>query len=767
MKPIRKELNGTTFEWNPTLYGKGGWMSVGKTGKLSPARKVDSESLGNPTDDQLKSHNVKKVESKEKDVTERIKDEIYIWKPEAMSGKGAWYVLGTRGGLVRTAGIAESKKLNNIMKNKERNKKNKEKESQAKGQKETETKAVSGNTDDPKESPETEPKEVLQNYSKNRSDKYRNKDEQYYQAAKVRRTGLTSLIAKHLSSGEGFGSSIKGALSDKFKARMTGIKEKFDIQKKFDPINIGKAIGGNLGAAIMGRMTGRSTQDMNYFTGLRARQKVGTATLQQRLEPTLQSETTNRDPMHSKVSDNSRAKVKKGDSLADVLTKLYNLIKRISDDDIKRLELEKNFSKEKDAKKLKFLENLANLLGNSSGDKNSKSTKEEEESKSTMMGFMKSLGSSAKSVLGRLAGFLVSPFGIALLGVASFAALAIILGDYLQDWAKGVSNMKQRTPQEIANALENGSDNDIMKQAEDITGQKPKDITEAVEVLRNYIKDAPEESKQYVSEYENAKDELESLKKEYTTAQKNGARPEEVDGIRSKLDQAQVDFRNLEIKVADKGGIDLLRQIVKEGNIAVPERKYEPESVVAARPQVGTGLKAEKQRLAAEEWDKKNPDRNPSGTLKVDTELRGGIPKEKEMPVDTATSLRNRRSIEQPTATPVKDGEKQLPEDQSGKDIAATPVKETTTPNLEDKPTTTQIPQSNQFGEKVQSSIQTFNETQRNAITEPTIVNLNNSKVIGSGGSGGEVRVTIAKNATVRTDETSLLVSQFQCMRPV
>jgi hypothetical protein len=764
MKPIRKELNGTTFEWNPTLYGKGGWMSVGKTGKLSPARKVDSESLGNPTDDQLKSHNIEKPQPKEKDVTERIKDEIYIWKPEAMSGKGAWFVLGTRGGLVRTAGIAESKKLNNIMKNKERNKKNKEKENKATEQKETETKAVSGNTDEPKESPETEPKEVSEDNTIKDTGKDRNRSIAYRDAARTRRTGITSLIAKNLSSGEKFGTSIKSAISQKFKARVTGFKE------KFDPINIGKAIGGNLGAAIMGRMTGRSTQDMNYFTGLRARQKVGTATLQQRLEPTLQSETTNRDPMHSKVSDNSRAKVKKGDSLADVLTKLYNLIKRISDDDIKRLELEKNFSKEKDAEKLKFLENLANLLGNSSGDKNSKSTKEEEESKSTMMGFLKSLGSSAKSVLGRLAGFLVSPFGVALLGVASFAVLAVILGDYLQDWAKGVSNMKQRTPTEIAAALENGSDPLIMKQAEDITGQKPKDITEAVEVLRNYIKNAPEESKGYVSEYDGAKDELDSIKDEYTKAQNSGATPEEVENIRSKLDQAQVDFRNLEIKIADKGGIDLLRKIVKEGSVEVPERKYNPEEKVAPRPIVGTGLKAAKQQAAANVWDKMNPDRDPLTGLKKEI----NPPESKETAVKTST-----KEQEQLGNSAEKEGNReftsaeatQFAESGNKAQTARVASGETTTTipqsNESSKETTTQIPQSNSFGEKVQSSIQTFNETQRNAITKPTIVNVNNSKVIGSGGGAGEVNVTVGYNAKVRTDEISLLVSQFQCMRPV
>jgi hypothetical protein len=752
MKPIKRELNGINFEWSPTLYGKGGWMSVGKTGKLSPARKTDAATLGNPSNEELIAHDVEAVEPKEKVVTERIKNEIYVWKPDAMSGKGAWYVLGTKGGLVRAAGVAESKRLNNILKTKEKNKKNKEKATEKENEKkQTENQNVSGKTDDSNDLPETKPKEFFKDNTDKYTEKNKNRSIAYRNAARTRGFGITSLIAKHLSSGESFGSSVKGAIGDKFKARMTGFKE------KFDPINIGKAIGGNLGAAIMGRVTGRSTQDMNYFTGLRAKQKGETATLQQRIEPTLQADTKNKDPMHSKVSDNSKARVKKGDSLADVLTKLYNLIKRISEDDVKRLELEKNTLQEKDAEKLKFLQNLANLLGNTDGKKDSKSTKEEEESKSTMMGFIGAFGTGARAILGRLAGFLLGPFGIALLGVASFAALAIILGDYLQDWAKGVSNMKQRTPTEVAAALENGSDPLIMKQAEDITGKKPKDIKEAEEVLRNYIKNAPEESKEYVNEYDAAKNKLDSIKDEYTKSRNNGAVPEEVDNIRSKLDQAQSDFRNLEIKIADKGGIDLLRKIVKEGPVEVPDRKYNPEAQVAARPIVGTGLKAAKQQAAANTWDKMYPDRDPLTGLKKETT---------QSSESTATSVKDSTQEQTDIGNTAgrEDNREFTPEEatrfaDSGNKAEAERVASGAT--------TTQLPQANHYGEKVQSSIQAFNESQRNAITQPTVMNVNNSKVIGSGGNGGEVRLTISKNATLRSDEPSLLVSQYQCMRPI
>lgn len=737
MKPIRKELNGITFEWNPTLYGKGGWMSIGKTGKLSPARKVDSESLGNPTDDQLKSHNIEKPQPKEKDVTERIKDEVYIWKPEAMSGKGAWYVLGTRGGLVRTAGIAESKRLNNIMKNKEKNKKNKEKESKTQDQKQPESKTVSGNSDEPKEPQETKPKEVLQNYSKNRSDKYRNKDEQYYQAAKVRRTGLTSLIAKHLSSGEGFGSSIKGALSDKFKARMTGIKEKFDVQKKFDPINIGKAIGGNLGAAIIGRMTGRSTQDMNYFTGLRARQKVGTATLQQRLEPTLQSETTNRDPMHSKVSDNSRARVRKGDSLADVLTKLYNLIKRISDDDIKRLELEKNFSKEKDAEKIKFLENLANLLGKSK-QPTIKKVEEKKDStlEDTVEGILKILSEIVEFIrAGKIASKLAALVrtAIPLVGTALLSALpASILA---------------------APALMAGANKDEID--DDPTNPKFDNIPYAEKVRENL--------KNGVDASEGGLGGQQGLKQRAKTARGTDQYSPEV---KQALEDAEKDNDSDVPEPENQAGKDIPVTTAKPLPIFEPKPTSIPEPASTAEPTATATAPTETPESTA-------PTAKPVSTA----EPTATAPTATAKPVSTAGQYKSPLNEKEEDAYNSYNEER----DKLGKDpISIEDLKDPVFKKMwidtvknkgflkEDSPqgTITPLQQSNFLGEQVQASTETQRDAIRNAYKDPTILSVNNSKVIGAGG-GGEVNVTVAYDAKVRTNETSLLVSQFQCMRPV
>ena len=85
----------------------------------------------------------------------------------------------------------------------------------------------------------------------------------YAQARYIRNKSLSSLIAGKISEGGGIGSSIAESISEKTKARMMGLKE------KFDPLNIAKKLTGNLGAAMLGRMTGRSKADMQYFTGIR------------------------------------------------------------------------------------------------------------------------------------------------------------------------------------------------------------------------------------------------------------------------------------------------------------------------------------------------------------------------------------------------------------------------------------------------------------------------------------------------------------------
>ena len=85
----------------------------------------------------------------------------------------------------------------------------------------------------------------------------------YYDAAKIRKKGFANLMTDKLASGQGVISSFRGTMSDRSKANSLAMKE------RFDPMNIAKFLtgGGKLAPAIVGRLMGRSKEDIGYFTG--------------------------------------------------------------------------------------------------------------------------------------------------------------------------------------------------------------------------------------------------------------------------------------------------------------------------------------------------------------------------------------------------------------------------------------------------------------------------------------------------------------------
>jgi len=85
----------------------------------------------------------------------------------------------------------------------------------------------------------------------------------YYEAAKIRKKGFADLMTDKLTSGQGVFSSVRSTLSDRSKARSMAFKE------KFDPLNIAKVLtgGSNLAPAILGKLLGRKSSDIKYFSG--------------------------------------------------------------------------------------------------------------------------------------------------------------------------------------------------------------------------------------------------------------------------------------------------------------------------------------------------------------------------------------------------------------------------------------------------------------------------------------------------------------------
>ena len=87
----------------------------------------------------------------------------------------------------------------------------------------------------------------------------------YYDAAKIRKKGFANLMTDRLASGQGIVSSLRGTMSDRSMAKSMAMKE------RFDPMNIAKFLtgGSKLAPAIVGRLMGRSKEDIGYFTGKR------------------------------------------------------------------------------------------------------------------------------------------------------------------------------------------------------------------------------------------------------------------------------------------------------------------------------------------------------------------------------------------------------------------------------------------------------------------------------------------------------------------
>lgn len=151
----------------------------------------------------------------------------------------------------------------------------------------------------------------------------------YQRSRAIRTTGLGDLIVDRTMQGRGLGSSIASSIKDKTIASVKGVTE------KFDPLNIATAFGGSLGGYAFGRLTGRSREDISYFTGRGGR-------------GSFIDSRKNKNPLVTKVASGENRPTKKGDGLADIMARIFNLVKAHSQEVKKRQELTANFEEEKE-----------------------------------------------------------------------------------------------------------------------------------------------------------------------------------------------------------------------------------------------------------------------------------------------------------------------------------------------------------------------------------------------------------------------------------
>jgi hypothetical protein len=149
----------------------------------------------------------------------------------------------------------------------------------------------------------------------------------YRKASSIRKKSLLSLIAENkFEKDQGLGSSIGTAISDKFKAKAVGIKEKFDPLNWVSAIT-GKGTFGKVATTLAGRAFGRGEEDIQYFGGYARKNRKD-------------------DPQRTNIGPGRVVPLRVGDSTADILAKMYNLSKISFEKDKTQKELEVAFRKE-------------------------------------------------------------------------------------------------------------------------------------------------------------------------------------------------------------------------------------------------------------------------------------------------------------------------------------------------------------------------------------------------------------------------------------
>jgi hypothetical protein len=162
----------------------------------------------------------------------------------------------------------------------------------------------------------------------------------YDKASKIRKKSFGDLLAEKIVGGGGIGESFKSSVSDKFKAKIKGIKE------TFDPMNMAKSLGGRAGAAIYGKLRGRSEEDMEYFAGGKKKRKDGGGS----------AGTPTADKLDS---------LETGNDFLSTLVSIQELLSKREEENKNQRESENNFAEEnKSEKDRRHNELIAAITGN-------------------------------------------------------------------------------------------------------------------------------------------------------------------------------------------------------------------------------------------------------------------------------------------------------------------------------------------------------------------------------------------------------------------
>jgi hypothetical protein len=151
---------------------------------------------------------------------------------------------------------------------------------------------------------------------------------EYRKSRRIRGTGLLNQIAGKLVGDEkqSLGDALKESISEKAKATLTGYRE------SLDPLSIVKRITGDsaLAVVLVGRMLGRSEEDIEYFSGISSGKKK------------------KKNPLKVDKAYTQVRPIRKNEPFADALGKLYPLYQKIIEDEKLEQELKTDFNKEEE-----------------------------------------------------------------------------------------------------------------------------------------------------------------------------------------------------------------------------------------------------------------------------------------------------------------------------------------------------------------------------------------------------------------------------------
>ena len=151
----------------------------------------------------------------------------------------------------------------------------------------------------------------------------------YQKARTIRKGGLLSLLNQKLfEENKGVKGAIGETISDTFKAQATGLKE------SLDPLNwirklTGEGALGDFAVTSFGRLLNRKDKDITSFGGY-GRKKLK----------------SKKDPKFTTINSGPIKPLKAGDSISDILGKMYNFMMKSHEEYKRNDEIEKSFRQE-------------------------------------------------------------------------------------------------------------------------------------------------------------------------------------------------------------------------------------------------------------------------------------------------------------------------------------------------------------------------------------------------------------------------------------